>query len=102
MNYNIIYGDKKSIRYDSIEELYSRHQQLQSGLQGYSRSSLHNYEGSGLRNNSQSCTNHPNELVDRLNLLCSEKKAGNDSFLLNEQMIAIADRLLEYECITPS
>ena len=41
MNYNINYGDKKSIRYYFIKELYSRHQQLQSGL----RRSLYNYEG---------------------------------------------------------
>ena len=44
----------------------------------------------------------PDALVDQLKLLCFEKVVGNDSFLLNEQMIAIVDKLLEYECITPS
>ena len=40
--------------------------------------------------------------MDQLKLLCFEKVVGNDSFQLNEQMIAIVDKLLEYECITPS
>ena len=80
MIYNIKYGDKKSVRYYFFEELYSRHQQLQSDL----RSSLHDYEGSGLqgysRSNSQSSTNQyvflpsdPDELVDQLKLLYFEK-----------------------------
>ena len=42
----------------------------------------------------------PDELVDQLKLLYFEKVGGNDSFLLNEQNIAIVDKLLEYECIT--
>ena len=88
MNYTINYGGQKSIRYYFIKELYSRHQQLQSGL----RSSLHDYEVSGLRSSSgsslqsyagsvlQSCTNQsvflpsdPDELVDQLKLLISKK-----------------------------
>ena len=44
----------------------------------------------------------PNELVDQLKLFYFEKVGGNDSFLLTEQIIAIVDKLLEYECITPS
>ena len=107
MNFNINYGDKKSVRYYFIKELYSRYQQLQSGL----RSSLHDHEESGLqgysRSSSQSYTNQyvflpsdPDELVDQLKLLYFEKLGGNDSFLLNEQIVAIVDKLLEYECIT--
>ena len=75
MNYNIIYGDKKSIRYYFIKELYSRHGQLQSGF----RSSLHDYEGSGLQSYARSYTNQyvflpsdPYELVDQLKLLYFE------------------------------
>ena len=40
--------------------------------------------------------------VDQLNLFHFEKEGGIDSFLLNEQIIAIVDKLLEYECLTPS
>ena len=42
----------------------------------------------------------PDELVDQLKLLCFEKVGGNDIPQLNEQIIAIADKLLKYECIT--
>ena len=100
LKHNINFGDKKSIRYYFIKDLYSRHQQLQSDL----RSSLHNYEGSGLRNDANFVflQSDPDELVDRLKVLHFEKVGGNDNFLLNEQMIAIVDKLLEYECITPS
>ena len=44
----------------------------------------------------------PDELVDQLKLLYFGKVGGNDSFLINEQIIAIIDKLLEYECISPS
>ena len=44
----------------------------------------------------------PDELVDQLKLLYVEKTGRNDSFLINEQIIAIIDKLLEYECISPS
>ena len=89
MNYNVLYGDKKSIRYYFIKDLHNQYyQQLQSGLQGYSRSSLHDYEGSGLqgcaqdsmRSNSQSYTQQfiflpsdPDEIVDQLKFLYFEK-----------------------------
>ena len=42
----------------------------------------------------------PDELVDQLKLLCFEKVGGSDNPQLNEQIIAIADKLLEYGCIT--
>ena len=102
MSYNINYGDKKSVRYYFIKELYSRHQQLQQ-LQSGLRSSMHNYERSGLQNgaNIVFLPSDPDKLVDPLKLLNFETVGGNDSFLLNEQMIAIVDKLLEYECITP-
>ena len=72
------------MRYYFIKELYSRYQQLQSGLQGYSRNSLHDHEGSCLqgysrklsRSSSKSYTNQyvflpsdPDELVDQIKLL---------------------------------
>ena len=81
MNYNINYGDKKSIRYYFIKALYYGYQHLGSGFVFPS---------------------DPDELVDQLKLLYFEKVGGNDSFLLNEQIISIVDELLEYECITPS
>ena len=163
MKYDLNYGDKKSIRYQFIKELYSRYQLqgftqgytqgyagssaqdfaqgpaqdytqgfaqahdlqgfTQGSAQGYAGSSAQDFAqghtqgstGSGLRKLSRSYANgesstqqyiflpsDPDELVDQLKLLYFEKVGGNDSFLINEQIIAIIDRLLEYECISPS
>ena len=121
MKYDLNYGDKKSISYQFIKELYSRYQ-LQGYTQGFAGSSAQDYTqgftGSGLREATQSYANgesyreysqqyiflpsDPDELVDKLKLLYFEKVGGNDSFLINEQIIAIIDKLLEYECISPS
>ena len=42
----------------------------------------------------------PNELCDRLKLLLQEKHAGNNSNLIDEEIVAIIDKLLEYNCIS--
>ena len=41
-----------------------------------------------------------NELCDRLKLLPQEKHAGNNSDIINEEIVVIIDKLLEYKCIT--
>ena len=41
-----------------------------------------------------------NELCDRLKLLLKEKHAGNNSDIINEEVVVIIDKLLEYKCIT--
>ena len=130
MKYDLNYGDKKSIRYQFIKELYSRYQ-LQGytqgfaqgytqahDLQGFAQGQSQGFTGSGIngesyreisRSSTRSSTQQyiflpsdPDELVDQLKLLYFEKVGGNDSFLINEQIIAIIDKLLEYECISPS
>ena len=40
------------------------------------------------------------ELCDRLKLLLQEKHAGNNSDIINDEINAIVDKLLEYKCIT--
>ena len=42
----------------------------------------------------------PDELCDRLKLFLQEKNAGNNSDIINEEIVAIVDKLLEYKCIT--
>ena len=42
----------------------------------------------------------PNELCDRLKLLLQEKHAGNNSDIINDEIVAIVDKLLEYKCIS--
>ena len=41
-----------------------------------------------------------NELCDRLKLLLQEKHAGISSDIINDEIVAIVDKLLEYKCIT--
>ena len=43
---------------------------------------------------------NPNELCDRLKLLLQEKHGGNNSDMINDEIVAIVDKLLEYKCIT--
>ena len=40
------------------------------------------------------------ELCNRLKLLLQEKHAGNNSDIINEEIVVIVDKLLEYKCIT--
>ena len=42
----------------------------------------------------------PDELCERLKLLLQEKNAGNNSEIINEEIVVIVDKLLEYRCIT--
>ena len=110
MKYDLNYGDKKSNRYQLIKE-------LQDYMQGFVGSSAtapaqdytQGFTGSGLcesyREYSQQyifLPSDPDELVDQLKLLYFEKVGGNDNPQLNEEIIAIIDKLLEYECISPS
>ena len=41
----------------------------------------------------------PDELCERLKLLLQEKNAGNNSEIINEEIVVIVDKLLEYRCI---
>ena len=45
-------------------------------------------------------SSNPNELCDRLRLLLQEKQAGNNSDIINDEIVAIVDKLLEYNCIS--
>ena len=43
---------------------------------------------------------NPNDLCDRLEILPQEKQAGNKTDIVNEEIIAMANILLEYRCIS--
>ena len=43
---------------------------------------------------------NPDELCDRLKLWLQEKNAGNNSDIINMEIITIVDKLLEYKCIS--
>ena len=40
------------------------------------------------------------ELCNRLKLFLREKHGGNNSDIINEEIVAIVDKLLEYRCIS--
>ena len=42
----------------------------------------------------------PDELCEKLKLLLQEKHAGNNSDIINDEIVAIIDKLLEYKCIS--
>ena len=42
----------------------------------------------------------PNELCDKLKLLLQEKRAGNNSDIINQEIAAVVDKLLEYRSIS--
>ena len=42
----------------------------------------------------------PDKLCNRLKLLLEEKHAGNNSDIINAEIVAIVDKLLEYKCIS--
>ena len=92
MKYNINYGDKKSKRYYFIKDLINQY--IYQHIP-YQLSQL----GSGF-NQYVFVPSDPDELVDQLKLLYFEKVGGNDNPMLCEQIIAIADKLLQYQCIT--
>ena len=45
-------------------------------------------------------SSNPDELCNRLKLLLQEKHAGNNSDIINDEIVAIIDKLLEYKCIS--
>ena len=42
-------------------------------------------------------SSNPDELCDRIKLLLQEKHGGNNSDLINDEIVAIVDKLLEYK-----
>ena len=88
MKHDLNYGDKKSKRYYFIKDLINQ----------YTYRDQQSQLGSGL--NFIFLPSDPDELVDQLKLLYFEKVGGNDNPMLSEQIIAIADKLLQYQCIT--
>ena len=42
----------------------------------------------------------PDEFCNILKLLLQQKQAGNNSNIINDELVAIVDKLLEYKCIS--
>ena len=83
MNYDTKSTGRPSTRHTSIRKILESPAFLASGI---SRTII--------------LSSDPNELCDRLKLLLQEKQAGNNSNIINEEIVAIIDRILEYKCIS--
>ena len=83
MNYDTKSPGRPSIRHDSVVKILNSPTIMASGV-----------------SNIIILSSDPNELCDRLKLLLQEKHAGNNSDIINDEIVAIVDKLLEYNCIT--
>ena len=83
MNYDIKSTGRPSVRHESMIRLLDQPAIMASG---FSKTII--------------LSSDPNELCDRLKLLLQEKQAGNNSNIINEEIVAIVDKLLEYKCIS--
>ena len=83
MNYDTKSTGRPSIRHSSIIKILESPAIMASGI---SKTII--------------LSSDPNELCDRLKLLLQEKHAGNNSDIINDEIVAIVDKLLEYKCIS--
>ena len=83
MNYDTKSTGRSSIRHSSIIKILESPAIMASGI---SRTNV--------------LSSDPNKLCDRLKLLLQEKYGGNNSNLIDEEIVAIVDNLLEYKCIS--
>ena len=83
MNYDTKSTGRPSVRHNSLIRLLDQPAIMASGV---SKTII--------------LSSNPNELCDRLKLLLQEKHAGNNSNLIDQEIVAIVDKLLEYKCIS--
>ena len=83
MNFNIKQKGRKSDRDKSLIKLLKLPAIMASGI-----------------SNIIILSSDPDELCNRLKLLLQEKHAGNISDLINKEIVAMVDNLLEYKCTT--
>ena len=83
MNYDINSTGRPSVKHNSMIRLLEQPAIMASG---FSKTIIPSSD--------------PNELCDRLRLLLQEKQAGNNSDIINDEIVAIVDKLLEYKCIS--
>ena len=83
MNYDTKSTGRPSVRHNSMIRLLDQPAIMASGI---SKTII--------------LSSDPNELCDRLKLILQEKHGGNNSNLIDEEIVAIVDKLLEYKCIS--
>ena len=83
MKYDVKSTGRPSVRHDSMIRLLNQPAIMASG---FSKTII--------------LSSDPDELCDRLKLLLQEKHGGNNSNLIDEEIVVIVDKLLEYKCIS--
>ena len=83
MNYDTKSTGRTSVRHNSMIRLLDQPAIMASGI-----------------SKTKILSSDPNELCDRLKLLLQEKHGGNNSILIDEEIVAIIDKMLEYKCIS--
>ena len=83
MKYDIKSTGRPSVRHNSMVRLLDQPAIMASGI---SKTII--------------LSSDPNELCDRLKLLLQGKHAGNNSDIINDEIVAIVDKLLENRCIS--
>ena len=83
MNYDTESIGRPSIRHNSIVKILNSPAILASGI-----------------SKTIFLSSDPNEFFDRLKLLLQEKHAGNNSNIINDEIVVIVDKLLKYRCIS--
>ena len=83
MNYDTKSIGRPSVRHNSIVKILNSPAIMASGI-----------------SNIIILSSNPDELCNRLRLLLQEKHAGNNSDLINNEIVAIVDKLLLYKCIS--
>ena len=83
MNYDINSTGRPSVRHNSIIRLLDQPAIIASG---FSKTII--------------LSSDPNELCERLKLLLQENHAGNNSDIINQEIIVIVDKFLDYKCIS--
>ena len=83
MNYDVKKPGKPSIRHTSMVRLLNKPAIMASGI-----------------SKTIFLSSDADELCDRLKLLLQQIHAGNNSELINQEIVAIVDKLLEYKCIS--
>ena len=83
MNYDTKSTGRPSVRHESMIRLLDKPAIMASGI-----------------SKTIFLSSDPNELCDRLKLILQEKHGGNNSNLIDEEIVAIVDKLLEYKCLS--
>ena len=83
MNYDTKSTGRPSVRHESMIRLLDKPAIMASGI-----------------SKTIFLSSDPNELCDRLKFLLQEKNGGNNSNLIDEEIVAIIDKLIEYKCIS--